>query len=94
MLRIRKRSSSLDYTSLLPEYRAFIYRNLNLMENSNEIDCISVSKSFLEGLNVASFQQRPEHRRIKAEIDSSLTEAILLPDLLSESFSCEIKVIY
>lgn len=47
---------------------------------------------FLEELNRESYNQRPVHRRLKYQLDTLASEVFLLPDLLSESFSCEIKV--
>ena len=94
VLRVRKNSHTFDYNliSLLPEYHSFIYRYFDISEYELQIKLIRVSKQFLEGLNSNSFSQRPDYRRLKGEIDISLNEVLLLPDLLSESFSCEIKV--
>lgn len=94
VLRARKNRQLIsdDLISLLPEYHHFIYRNLDLIERKLQLYLVKVSKIFLEDLNVNSFPYRPEHRRSKAEIDISLTDILLLPNLLTESFSCEIKV--
>jgi len=94
VLRVRKNSHTFDYNliSLLPEYHSFIYRYFDISEYELQIKLIRVSKQFLEGLNSNSFSQRPDYRRLKGEIDISLNEILILPDLLSESFSCEIKV--
>lgn len=67
---------------------------MNFGEYKTKIKLESVTEKFLTDLNHKSFFQRPEYRRLKAEIDTSLNEVIILPDLLSESFSCEIKVNY
>ena len=55
---------------------------------------IKIEKSnFLEELNQNSYNQRPEYRRLKYQLDTSVSEVILLPNLVFESISCEIKVI-
>jgi hypothetical protein len=83
-----------DLISLLPEYHSLIYRYFNFGKYEPQIKFESVTKRFLDDLNSKSFSQRPDYRRLKAEIDTSLNEVLILPDLLSESFSCEIKVNY
>ena len=95
MLRIRKGSSHSNQTliPLLPQFSDFICKILGLNGSIGTISCIKVSQEFLETLNQNSFLKRPENRRSKAEIDTSLKIALLLPDLLCDYFSCEIKVI-
>ena len=50
------------------------------------------SSEFLKVLNQTSYYQRPEYRRLENELNTSVSEVFLLPDLLSECVSCEIKV--
>lgn len=95
VLRVRKNVHPIDHRliSSLPAYHRFIYKSLNFSENELPIlSLIKVSEKFLNALNFKIFSQRPVHRRLKADIDTTLDEGLLLPDLLSESFSCEIKV--
>lgn len=85
VIRIKKRNSNTNhqYTSMLPEYHNFIYRNLNLIVNFDECFCVSVSKTFLESLNEVSYSQRPIYRREKGAIDTSFTKAFLMSDHLA-----------
>lgn len=94
VLRVRKNNHTFDskLNLLLPEYHNFFYRYFKFNGYESQMELLRVSIQFLEGLNSKSFSQRPDYRRSEAEIDISLKEVLLLPDLLSESFSCEIKV--
>ena len=47
---------------------------------------------FLTLINKKSYHQRPGYRRLECELDTSISEIFILPDLFSESISCEIKV--
>lgn len=85
--------SKSDLVSFQPFYHNFICRNLGVI---NSIDMLCLTKiensTFLEELNRKSYCQRPVHRRLKYQLDLSASNAYILPDLLSEPISCEIKV--
>ena len=93
VMRIRKNISLFDndFISLIPEYHGLIYQFLNFRDRKPEIKVEKVKKTFLEDLKRKAFPQRPEYRRVTADIDISLKEVLIFPDLLSESFSCVSK---
>lgn len=84
--------SKFIFTNMLASYHDFICRQLNLEESIGQLSEINVSDNFLLSLDNDSFSYRPIHRRLKNRIDTSCLIAFMMPDLLSQSFSCEIKV--
>lgn len=82
-----------ELVSFQPFYHNFICLNLGVLVSIDMLCLFKIENSdFLEELNRKSYNQRPVHRRLKYQLDISASEVFLLPDLLSESISCEIKV--
>lgn len=89
----RTYESKNELVSFQPFYHNFICRNLGVIDSIDILCLIKIENpAFLEELNRKSYDQRPAHRRLKYQLDTSASEVFLLPDLLSESISCEIKV--
>lgn len=94
-MRVPKKTylSKCELVTFQPTYYDFICRNLGINDSIGMISLIKLENSeFLEVLSQSSYSQRPDYRRLKYELDTSASEIFLLPDLLSESLSCEIKV--